>query len=408
VTSDAAEEPRRLRLVERPQQRKVALFSTTFLRPHEAFIYEQIQNHDRYQVEVFADQRLGEEQFPFEPVHVHRSGQDESSAVDRVESLLYRLTTLSPRFDRALSRGKFSLIHAHFGPGGIYALGYAVRHKLPLVVLFHGYDVPALMGSTRFRPAHWRYTLLHKSLFRRSTLLLAASKELRELLLSIGAPPESCRVWRLGVGIPEMRLPMRVRRRGPLHIVMVGQFVEKKGFEYGLRAAGALQRSGVEVDVTLIGAGDREPLYHKAAYEEGISARVAITGFLPHDQTLRRIADADVVLSPSVVASDGDRDSGVIVLKEASARCVPVIGTVHGGIPDIIEDGVTGFLVPERDVELLTSRLRHLARNPGQRLQLGHAGRAKMEKEYDVKARVAELETLYDEAIALAAARGSG
>jgi colanic acid/amylovoran biosynthesis glycosyltransferase len=389
----------RPRLVER---RKVALFSTTFLRPSETFIYEQILHHERYAVEVFADERLGVHTFPYEPVHVHRVGAEsgQSSAL-HAESLLYRLTTLSPRFDRILSRGNFSLIHAHFGPGGIYALGYAVRHRLPLVVLFHGYDVPALMGTARFRPEHWRYTLLHKSLFRRSTLLLAASNELRELLISIGAPPDRTLVWKLGVRIPAMRPPTRVRKRGPLQVVMVGRFVEKKGFEYGIRAAGGAARLGIPVEVTLVGAGEREPLYRAVAEREGLTGKVRFTGFLPHDATLDIIRRADIVISPSVVASDGDRDSGVIVLKEASARFVPVIGTFHGGIPDIIEDGVTGFLVPERDVSQLTARLAALATHPELRMRMGRAGRAKMQAEYEIGARVRELEAIYDEAIDL-------
>jgi colanic acid/amylovoran biosynthesis glycosyltransferase len=77
-----------------------------------------------------------------------------------------------------------------------------------------------------------------------------------------------------------------------------------------------------------------------------------------------------------------------------------VLATMHGGLPDIIEDGQTGFLVPERDVQRLSERLGRLIADPALRQQMGGAARLKMEREYDVRERVTELEGLYDEAIA--------
>jgi colanic acid/amylovoran biosynthesis glycosyltransferase len=114
-----------------------------------------------------------------------------------------------------------------------------------------------------------------------------------------------------------------------------------------------------------------------------------------------QLAQADVLMAPSVVASDGDRESGVIALKEASAAGVAVLGTQHGGIPEIIDDAETGYLVAERDIAALSVRLAELLSDRALCERLGRAGRAKMEREYDVGKRVQELERLYDEAIAL-------
>jgi colanic acid/amylovoran biosynthesis glycosyltransferase len=104
------------------------------------------------------------------------------------------------------------------------------------------------------------------------------------------------------------------------------------------------------------------------------------------------------------VTADGNRESGLMVVKEASATGVVPIGTYHGGIPEIIEDGRTGFLVPERDVEALAERLGWLVADAELRRRMGEAARAKMEREYDNTQRVAVLEALYDEARELAEA----
>jgi colanic acid/amylovoran biosynthesis glycosyltransferase len=112
------------------------------------------------------------------------------------------------------------------------------------------------------------------------------------------------------------------------------------------------------------------------------------------------MAESDLLLAPSVVAADGDRESGVIAVKEASAAQLAVIGSLHGGIPEIIDDTSTGYLVPERDVETLTARLAELLADRSRCAQMGRAGRAKMEREYDLSRRVDALEAHYDEAIA--------
>ena len=114
----------------------------------------------------------------------------------------------------------------------------------------------------------------------------------------------------------------------------------------------------------------------------------------------RRHAHSKPCGAPSVVTRSGDRESGLIVAKEAAACGVPVIATMHGGLPDIVEDGHTGFLVPERDVERLSEPLGRLIAEPALRQQMGGAARLKMEREYDVRERVTELEGFYDEAIA--------
>ena len=180
---------------------------------------------------------------------------------------------------------------------------------------------------------------------------------------------------------------------------MVGRFVEKKGFEYGLRAFAAVAVDLPALRLTLIGEGDREPALRAIVRGHGLEARVTFAGVLPPERVAAILATAHVLLAPSVVEpGSGNRESGLIVVKEASAAGAVPIGTRHGGIPEIIDDGVTGYLVPERDAETLAARLRRVVTDPAHCAALGAAARQKMLREYDNRARVRALEERYDEA----------
>lgn len=370
--------------------RRVALFSTNFLEYSQTFVHEEITHHRRYAVEVFCRKRHLPDCFPFEPVHVGGP--------------LYAVTRESLRFHRLFRARSYDLVHGHFGTGACYAVPYARRYGLPLVVTFHGYDVPLLLSSERFLPQHWPYALLGRDMLASLTLGLCASQELLELLLEAGVPRERLRLYHLGIDLARF---VRGPRRALPRVVMLGRFVEKKGFEYGLRAFAEVRGRGVQAELVLIGGGEREPKLRALVSELGVADSVFFAGVLPSDEVAQLLSESDVLMAPSVVAIDGNRESGLIALKEASACELSVIGTYHGGIPEIIEDGVTGYLVPERDVRSLSDRLERVLADRALCAQLGRAGRAKMEREYDLETQVTELEARYDEAIALGPTRAA-
>ena len=367
-----------------PRPPAVALFNTNFLPYSQTFVYEEIRNHTRYAVEVFARQRLLADRFPFSPVHLGGP--------------LYGLTRRSELFDARFSARGFKLVHAHFGLGAVYALPFARRHRLPLLVTFHGYDVPLLTSPRRFLPQHLRYALHGPRVLAEMTLGLCASRELYDLLIDQGVPAEQLRVHRLGIDV-EKFLPGK-RSWEVVRVVMVGRFVEKKGFRYGLEAFARVAREDSRLRLTLIGDGPEHRLLTRLAHQLGVANRVEFPGPQSPQRIAALLATSHVLLAPSVVDRDGNRESGLIVVKEASACGVVPIGTRHGGIPEIIDDGRTGYLVAERDIDAMAERLRRVTADADLRQRLGEAARVKMLKEYDNRVRVAALETLYDEAVA--------
>ncbi|MEY4550996.1 MAG: hypothetical protein RL685_7191 [Pseudomonadota bacterium] len=364
----------------RPPARRIALFCTNFLPTSQVFVYEQLRQYQRTEVDIFAWRRFNGERFPFPRVHLAEPS--------------YVLRGASRRFDRAFTQRRFDLVHAHFGPAGAYARRHAVRHGLPLVVTFHGYDVPLLTSRRRFLPLHLPYALGSAALLRDLTLGLCASRELMEMLIQLGVDERQLRVHRLGVDLQRFR-----RVEGPREplVLMVGRLVEKKGFDDGLRAFAHARSLGARARLAIVGEGELRVSLERLSRQLGLAAEVSFLGSKSNQEVAELLARSSVLLAPSVVARDGNRESGLIVVKEASASGTVPIGTLHGGIPDSIDHGQTGFLVAEHDPTAMGSHLAQLLREPELRARLAQAGRGKMEREFDNRQLVAELEDIYEE-----------
>ncbi len=374
----------------------VAVLRHSFLPYSETFIHDQLRSHRRYRPVVLARRILHPDRFGGHTV----TAIENTRAAGQLASLVYGLTGRSRAFDSALRHHHARLIHAHFANNGAYAVGFAERHGLPLVVSLHGHDVSVLRSFERYHPESWFYMARLRRLFAHTTLFLAASEELATLIVEAGAPAQRVIVHRLGIDVEALgRLPRPPQGDDGRSLMMVGRFVEKKGHEFGLRAAGALRARGYRFSLDLVGEGPLKPQYVELIQELGLTDVVTFHGSLSHAEVLTKMAQAQVLMAPSVVARSGDRESGVMVVKEAGGLGLPVVGTRHGGIPEIIDDERTGLLVPERDAPALTSAVARLLDDGALRSRLGEAARHKMRTEYSLNASVQRLEELYDLAL---------
>jgi colanic acid/amylovoran biosynthesis glycosyltransferase len=377
-------------------KRRVAVFRNNFLPFSETFIHDQLRFHERYEAVVMARQHKNLERFQG---HEVTAIETIPGRRNRFASWVYGATTHSSLIDSAIKNGRFDLIHAHFGHNGAYAMGFATRHKIPLVVSLHGADVTVLLGREKYRPVFWNYLIRYRRLFEQTALFLAASFELKELICSIGCPAEKVTVYRLGIDLDAFSPSLEKSENSPPTVVMVGRFVEKKGHEFGMRAFAHCRRQVPKAKLVIVGDGPLKNYYAALAKELLIEDSLELKGPLPPAGVQELIRKSKVVLAPSVVAKNLDRESGMIVAKEAAACGIPVIGSIHGGIPDIIDNNVTGYLVKERDFAEMGERLAELLSDEPLRLLMGRAAREKMEREYDIRQRISVLEALYDSVV---------
>ena len=184
-------------------------------------------------------------------------------------------------------------------------------------------------------------------------------------------------------------VPLRAERdaavamRPPYRLLAVGRFVRKKGFDQLLHAAKLLADAGIDFRLTIAGDGMlRLPLKWLAARLR-IAGRVHFAGFVPHDAVASLFLDSDIFIMPCVIAPSGDRDGLPTVILEALSYRLPVIATAVSGIPELIEDGVTGLLVPDRDPAAIAAAVRRLIADRAAALAMSGRGRARVGRQFD-------------------------
>jgi glycosyltransferase involved in cell wall biosynthesis len=152
-----------------------------------------------------------------------------------------------------------------------------------------------------------------------------------------------------------------------------------------------LAQRGRDVGCRIVGEGPLRDALAERIERNGLAGRVTLEGALPHATVIEAYATASVFALPCVTASDGDRDGIPNVILEAMAMGLPVVSTRHSGIPEVVEDGVTGLLVSPGDVEGLADALATLLDDPERRAELGRAGRRRVASEFDARTNVQRL-----------------
>lgn len=183
--------------------------------------------------------------------------------------------------------------------------------------------------------------------------------------------------------------PEQDRPQGPLRIVTVGRLVPVKAQALLIEAAAELQRRNVDVHVTIVGGGPRRQALERLAARLGVADRCSFTGALGHDNVLERYAEADLFCLPSF-------GEGIpVVLMEAMAMGLPVVTTRIAGIPELVEDGESGFLVTPGRTDQLVQAIERLAGDPGLRRRMGQAGRGKVTADFNLDDSARALERLF-------------
>jgi colanic acid/amylovoran biosynthesis glycosyltransferase len=177
----------------------------------------------------------------------------------------------------------------------------------------------------------------------------------------------------------------------PFSVVCVGTLHEVKGQGILVEACRLLVGEGIDLTCTLVGDGPDRAALTRAIAEAGLEARVELAGLLPRADVAARLRSAHTVVAPSVPTAEGKREGIPVVLMEAMASGVPVVASGLSGIPELVEDGVSGLLVPPGDPRALAQALRRLHGDPELRERLAGAGREKVVREFDVRANAAKL-----------------
>ena len=293
---------------------------------------------------------------------------------------------------KLLRRRPADLMHIYFGHTGVHLLPFIEEWEQPCVVSFHGMDIQP-------RPLQEGYDAQMQRLLQVVPLVLARSHSLLAALEKLGCPREKLRLNRTGIPLEDFPFQQRpLPADGSWRFVQACRLVEKKGLGTALAAFAKFHAAQPRARFHIAGDGPMRSQIEKQVQELGLGAAVELHGFLAQRELAALYRRAHLFLHPSEMPPDQNQEGVPNSMLEAMATGLPVVATTHGGIPEAVAHGRTGFLVPERDVDALYAAIVELTSNPDQLYIHGEAASRAVRQDFEQKRQIQHLESFYDEA----------
>lgn len=317
---------------------------------------------------------------------------------------LARLPALQPRIfrrtwldltstfqgDLVAGEAPFDILHCQFATLGEHVIKLRDARLLSgrLVVHFRGYDITQVVRACGRN--------VHDHLWTQADRFIANCEHFRDLAVELGCPDDKIDVVGSGIELDSFafRPPLAIAGQRA-RLIAVGRLTKRKGFHTLIEAVARLVRGGFDCELTLVGGGEERGALESLASRCGIGDRVAFTGPLPHAEISVRLASSHIFVAPSETSPDGGADAPTNTIKEAMAVGVPTCATRHGGIPELVEDGVTGVLAREADPEDLAAAILRLAGLEASWPELALNARSRVEARYETSVVTEKLLATY-------------
>lgn len=271
-----------------------------------------------------------------------------------------------------------------------------------MITTFYGNDLSYLPAQA----PEWKKR--YKKLFYEGQLFIAEGNHMKKGLMELGCPEEKIKVQHLGINLDKITFsPKKLHPDEAIKILTAASFTEKKGIPYAVDAFGRIKQSNpsLNIEMTIIGDSRGTPeeekikkKIHDLIHDYNLEGMIRLLGYQSYDVWLRELTENHIFIHPSLQAASGDTEGGAPVsIIEASASGLPILATTHCDIPEIVLDGISGYLVPEKKTDALVQKLMLLISQPEKWEKMGRAGRKHIEKEYNIINQSMRLEKLYDE-----------
>jgi colanic acid/amylovoran biosynthesis glycosyltransferase len=291
-----------------------------------------------------------------------------------------------------LNQPSYDIIYCHYGRNGLKAallkdLG-VIEGKI--VVVFHGYDI------SRYLDMHGEN--IYSYLFEQADLLLPISQRWQKKLIALGSNPHKIKLHHMGVDCEKFNY-VEPSSRKQFSLLSVARLVEKKGLEYSIRAVALLIPRYPHLQYQIVGDGVLRQELDNLINQLDAANHIKLLGWKEQEEIISMMENCALFIAPSVTSRDGDCEGIPVCLMESMAKGLPVISTYHSGIPELIEDGKSGYLLPERDVSNLSSKIEILINDLELRKKISLAGRQKVEQEYNLELLNHHLEKILQQLV---------
>lgn len=282
---------------------------------------------------------------------------------------------------RSFKANGIDVVLAEYGTTGARVAPVCEALQIPLVVYFHGYD--AWVKDTLEH-----YSASYKKLFSYAYKIFAASNSIRAQLETLGCPAEKI-VYSACAPVDDFFTihPLRDQQL----VLGIGRFTDKKAPYYTLLAFRKVLEQIPTAKLVLCGDGPLLETCNNLVQYFGMQDNVSLPGKVQLQQAMDYLSHASVFVQHSITAASGDREGTPVAILEACAAAVPVVSTLHSGIPEIIEQGTTGLLVAEHAVDAMAAQIIYLLTNKEKAIAMGNAARLHVQQHFTMQQHTATL-----------------
>ncbi len=394
----------------------IASVCGTFLKPEMQSIYRQIAGLQRFRTIVFTEERLNAGQFSFEPVEVMtklpRPKPRGNFALRfwfkyvvkqwpppfRIEKDVrpYYPFDLLPR----LEAHRPDLIHVYYGHKAVTYRNILLKTPIPFVISFHGVDV-AHLAAARARAQVAKFDSADfEGVLARARLILARSESLLDELAKLGVEREKLRLNRTPIPLEGIEPGIRrVPADGAWRLVQACRLIPKKGILTAIEALKPVVERWPRLKFVICGEGPQEAEIRDAAQRAGLAENVEMLGWLDQTGLRAEFGRAHLFLHPSELTETSDQEGVPNAMLEAMAAGLPVVATLHGGIPEAVENGADGLLAPEKSPRELGEAIAKLLDSPELLENCSRRARESVVAKFGERSSIAALEDAYREAL---------
>lgn len=371
----------------------VASYCTTFLKREMAHIYRQVTGLRTFRTFVMTKSRLNAERYPFDDVElVGRPTKNflrrfYLKYILRTEAVVYRGEFQV--LDGILRRRGAQLMHIYFGHTGVHLLPFIKAWDKPCLVSFHGADI----AVREHQPG---YEAQLRELLQTVPLVLARSESLRQRLLQLGCPEERLAINRTGV--PLEQFPFAARRApvgGAWQVVQACRLIPKKGLVTSIHGFAMFRERHPDATFVIAGDGPMRGELQALVSRLGLGHCITFPGFLSQAKLHALYLSSHIFAHPSELMADSNQEGVPNSMLEAMSTGLPVVATLHGGIPEAVVDGVSGFLVEEKNPQAVCEALCKIADSGDAWLQMGREGSEFITRNFEQHAQIEHLEAQY-------------
>lgn len=295
------------------------------------------------------------------------------------------------RLREFIGRFEISGLMITYGGFGVSLLDELERLDVPVAMVFGGSDAQISDNN------QW-YGRKIRQLWERVDQCIFISQFLKNQAIARGCSPQKSRVIYRGCVIGQ--IPERIKKPY-VRIVSVGNLGEVKGFEYLIKSFAIVSRMHKNIRLSIIGRGVLENQLRRLAAELGLSDEVEFMGGLSWEAVQAELGQSDIYVQPSIRTADGLEEGFCQAVLEAQVMQLPAIVFDSGALVETIEDGVTGFVVPERDCGAMAELIGVLIGDANLRWRIGAEGRKRAKEKFEINAQNAIWRNAVEELMAI-------